>query len=101
MGKEPGGQQPLAEHVHPKLAAKARMQIDKVSGEPVLLYPEGVLLLNATGAAIIQLCDGKHTFLEVVMELAACYNTSPEMLRGAVSEYLVRLNKRALMEINP
>ena len=94
------GQQPLAQHIRPKLVAKARMQIDKVSGEPVLLYPEGLLLLNTTGALIIQLCDGKHTFLEIVMELAAQYNVSPEVLRNDVGEYLVRLHKRALMDFN-
>lgn len=33
-------------------AAKAQLQIDKVSGEPVLLYPEGVVLLNDPSAAI-------------------------------------------------
>jgi pyrroloquinoline quinone biosynthesis protein D len=100
MEDEPAGQQPLAQHTRPRLVAKARMQIDKVSGEPVLLYPEGLLLLNTTGAAIIPLCDGKHTFLEIVMELAAHYNVSPEVLRSDVSEYLVRLHKRALMDFN-
>jgi pyrroloquinoline quinone biosynthesis protein D len=98
MGDEPVGQQALAQHIRPRLVAKARMQIDKVSGEPVLLYPEGLLLLNTTGAAIIQLCDGKHTFLEIVMELAAQYNISSEVLRSDVGDYLVRLHKRALMD---
>ena|SRR5436309_1251134 len=100
MDDEPVGRQPLAQHVRPRLVAKARMQIDKVSGEPVLLYPEGLLLLNATGAAIIQLCDGQHTFLEIVMELAVQYNVSPEVLRSDVGEYLVRLHERALMNFN-
>jgi pyrroloquinoline quinone biosynthesis protein D len=100
MGDEPVGQQALAQHIRPRLVAKARMQIDKVSGEPVLLYPEGLLLLNTTGAAIIQLCDGKHTFLEIVMELAAQYNISSEVLRSDVGDYLVRLHKCALMDFN-
>src|SRR5260370_9198998 len=100
MDDEPRGWQPLGQHIRPRLVAKARMQIDKVSGESVLLYPEGLLLLNTTGAAIIPLCDGKHTFLEIVMELAAHYNVSPEVLRSDVSEYLVRLHKRALMDFN-
>lgn len=100
MGDEPVGQQLLAQHIRPRLVAKARMQIDKVDGEPVLLYPEGLLLLNTTGAAIIQLCDGKHTFLEIVLKLAAHHNVSPEVLRSDVSEYLVRLHKRALMDFN-
>src|SRR5260370_38194424 len=100
MEDEPAGQQPLAQHTRPRLVAKARMQIDKVSGEPVLLYPEGLLLLNTTGAAIIPLCDGKHTFLEIVMELAAHYNVSPQGLRRHVREYLVRLHNRPLLNFN-
>jgi pyrroloquinoline quinone biosynthesis protein D len=100
MDDEPVGRQLLAQHIRPRLVAKARMQVDKVTGELVLLYPEGLLLLNTTGAAIIQLCDGKHTFLEILMELAAQYNLSPEVLRSDVSEYLVRLHKRALMDFN-
>ena len=100
MDDEPVCQQPLAQHLRPRLVAKARTQIDKVSGEPVWLYPEGLLLLNATGAAIIQLCDGKHTFLEILMELAVQYNVSPEVLRSDVSEYLVRLHRLALMDFN-
>ena len=100
MDDEPGGRQPLAQHIRPRLVAKARMQVDKVTGEPVLLYPEGLLLLNTTGAAIIPLCDGKHTLLEIVLELAAHYNVSSEGLQSDVSEYLVRLHRLALMDFN-
>jgi pyrroloquinoline quinone biosynthesis protein D len=100
MQDEPEVWQPLAKHIRPRLVAKARMQIDKVSGESVLLYPEGLLLLNTTGAAIVPLCDGKHTLLEIVLELTAHYNVSFEMLRSDVSEYLVRLHQLALMDFN-
>jgi pyrroloquinoline quinone biosynthesis protein D len=100
MDDKPVGRQLLPQHIRPRLVAKARMQVDKVTCELVLLYPEGLLLLNTTGAAIIQLCDGKHTFLEILMELAAQYNVTPEVLRSDVGEYLARLHKRALMDFN-
>ena len=32
--------------IRPKLSSRARLQTDKVTGKPVLLYPEGVLMLN-------------------------------------------------------
>ncbi len=92
-------QQLLTQTVRPTLAIKARMQVDKVSGEPVLLYPEGVLLLNATGAVIIALCDGRHTLSQIVMELAERYRTSPEALRDDVAEYILRLYRHSLMEL--
>ncbi|MBV9231754.1 MAG: pyrroloquinoline quinone biosynthesis peptide chaperone PqqD [Chloroflexi bacterium] len=90
----------LAQNVRPRLAAKARMQIDQLTGEPVVLYPEGVLLLNATGAEILRLCDGQHTFLAIVRELAHRYNVSPEVLQREVNTYLVRLHKRSLVEFS-
>ena len=48
----------------PALAARVRLQTDPVSGEPVLLYPEGLLLLNATAHAVASVAtarDGRHT----------------------------------------
>jgi len=63
--------------IRPLVAAKARLQKDKVSGESILLYPEGLLQLNATGAEILRLCDGHHTFGEIVVELARHHNTTP------------------------
>lgn len=83
----------------PKLSAKARVQPDKVSGKPALLYPEGVLLLNPTGAAIVALCDGQHTFTEMVAALAERYGAQPDALAGDVAGYLDRLRERGLLEL--
>lgn len=41
----------------------------------VMLYPEGVVKLNETGAAILQLCDGRHTTEEIISELNEKYTT--------------------------
>jgi pyrroloquinoline quinone biosynthesis protein D len=87
--------------VRPRLAAKARVQTDRVSGEPVLLYPEGALLLNPTGAAVGGLCDGRRTFAELVNELAARYNSPSGELSGDVGEYLIRLRDHGLLELQP
>jgi len=72
--------------------------VDKITGKPVLLYPEGVLLLNPTGAAIVGLCDGQHTVAEMVTELAARYNSPADRLSGDVAAYLGRLRERGLLE---
>jgi pyrroloquinoline quinone biosynthesis protein D len=85
--------------VHPKLAAKARLQTDKVSGEPVLLYPEGVVLLNGPSAAITQLCDGTRSFAQILAELAELYHTTPGELEADVSEYLFNLHQQSLLEL--
>ena len=82
-----------------RLSARARVQTDKISGKPALLYPEGVLLLNPTGAAIVELCDGQHTFAQILNLLAPRYNSTPESLSTDVAEYLGRLRERGLVEL--
>jgi pyrroloquinoline quinone biosynthesis protein D len=83
----------------PKISARARLQRDKVSGKPVLLYPEGVLMLNPTGHAIVSLCTGEATFEEIVATLAERYKMAQPQISSEVIEYLNRLRARNLLEI--
>lgn len=84
--------------MRPKLSSRARLQTDKVTGKPVLLYPEGVLMLNPTGHAIVALCNGESTFQEMVIELAARYKISAEEISPQVADYLNRLREKNLLE---
>jgi len=93
--------QPPADASYPKIAQKARLQIDRVSGEPILLYPEGLLKLNTTGAAIVALCDGRHSTRAIVEELAGRYHTTPEALRGDIEEYLQTLYRHTVLTFHP
>lgn len=43
----------------PLLVPHARYRWDALRQQHQLLFPEGVLVLNDTGAAIVQLCDGR------------------------------------------
>lgn len=85
----------------PSLAPRVRIQKDKVTGSSALLYPEGVLLLNPTGEAIVALCDGMRTVAQITSELAAEYSVSAEELAGDVESYLNRLIERRLLVIVP
>lgn len=85
----------------PKISTRARLQTDKVTGKPILLYPEGVLLLNPTGEAIVSLCTGAATYREIVLNLAARYHTSALEISSEVNEYLHRLRARNLLELLP
>lgn len=84
--------------MRPKLSSRARLQTDKVTGKPIILYPEGVLMLNPTGQAIVSLCDGEATFEEIVAKLAARYKISTAEISPQVAEYLNRLRERNLLE---
>ena len=58
----------------PRLAPHVRMAYDQARHRHVLLTPETVTLLNDTGAAILELCDGMRTVAEILAELRDRYN---------------------------
>ncbi len=53
----------------PRLHSKARLQWDEVRQRDVLLYPEGLVALNPTGAEILKLCDGRRSVAAVAAAL--------------------------------
>jgi coenzyme PQQ biosynthesis protein PqqD len=78
----------------PRLASKARLRLDKQTGQQVLLYPEKGLVLNPTGARILELCTG-----EIVAALRADYTGgSAERLEVDVEAFLRSLEQRGLVE---
>ena len=60
----------------PRLHAKARLQRDEVRGREVLLYPEGLVGLNPTGAEILGLCDGARSLADIVTTLEQRYGVT-------------------------
>ena len=57
----------------PRLARHVRLRFDPARGRHVLLTPEAVTVLNGTGAAVLELCDGQRTVTEIVAELRGRY----------------------------
>jgi pyrroloquinoline quinone biosynthesis protein D len=78
----------------PKLWRLARLQFDGVRQRPVLLYPEGAVLLNDTGAAILELCDGTRTMGQIVALLTERYQSD---VSADVTEYLGQMAERELI----
>jgi pyrroloquinoline quinone biosynthesis protein D len=85
---------PLAPTATPRLWRLARLDFDAVRQRPVLLYPEGAVLLNETGAAILELCNGSHTVEQIVTILSQRYQTD---VSADVSEYLTLMVDRELV----
>jgi pyrroloquinoline quinone biosynthesis protein D len=83
----------------PKISSRARLQMDKVTGKPVLLYPEGALLLNPTAHAIALLCSGEVTLDSIVAKLASRFNGPRPEISRQVGGFLDRLRAKNLLEL--
>jgi pyrroloquinoline quinone biosynthesis protein D len=83
---------------HPRLAKRVRLHNDPVSGKPVLLHQEAIIILNQSGYEILRLCDGAHTVQEIVQELETQYPAAKSILSQDVLQYLEAINQKGLME---
>jgi pyrroloquinoline quinone biosynthesis protein D len=82
----------------PRLAKRARLQIDAITGNPVLLHQETVMVLNQTGYEILQLCDGRRTLPEILQVLENQYPAAKSIVPLDVLEYLKTISQRGLIE---
>ena len=78
----------------PKLWRMTRLHFDPVRQRPVLLYPEGAVLLNDTGAAILELCTGSNSVSQIVSILSERYQAD---VSKDVTEYLSLMAERELI----
>jgi pyrroloquinoline quinone biosynthesis protein D len=87
----------IADDARPTLASKVRLRWDRRASRYMLLYPERGLVLNATGADIVQLCTGEHTVGGIVEQLAGKYAREPAEVAREVHAFLTRLAERGLL----
>ena len=80
----------------PRLARHVRLTFSATRQQHILQHPETVVVLNGTGAAILELCDGRRTVAEIVAELGARYRAVPD---GEVRQFLTRLAARRCVEL--
>ena len=90
----PSPDAPLTASSIPTLWRLARLDFDSVRQQHVLLYPEGAVLLNETGAAILELCDGRRSLAAIARILGERYNCD---VLADVTEYLSQLAERELI----
>jgi pyrroloquinoline quinone biosynthesis protein D len=78
----------------PTLWRLARLDFDRVRQQRVLLYPEGAVLLNDTGAAVLELCDGLRSVGDIAKILEDRYHCD---VTADVVEYLSQLEEKELV----
>jgi len=87
---------PLLSTSVPTLWRLARLDFDHVRNQRVLLYPEGAVLLNDTGAAILELCDGQRSVQAIAQILGDRYHCD---VQSDVADYLGELADRELIRV--
>ena len=90
----------LTENSRPGLARGVRLRNDPITGEPILLYPEGVLELDETTHDIVRRCSGDVTLESIVQSLAEDYEIDAETLQSDVCECLEQLRERMLIAVS-
>jgi pyrroloquinoline quinone biosynthesis protein D len=80
----------------PRLARHVRLTFCRTRQRHILLLPETVVVLNGSGADILEQCDGRHTVAEIVAELGTRYQTVPD---DEVLRFLTRLVARRCVEL--
>jgi coenzyme PQQ biosynthesis protein PqqD len=58
----------------PQLRRGVRAGTDPLSGETVLLFPEGVLIMNETAAAVVRQCDGNRSVAGMLQSVGEEYD---------------------------
>ena len=83
--------------LRPVLAPHVRLKIDPLNGDPVLLFPEGLLVLNVTAHEIARRCDGQINIAQLLQQLAEEFDANEDVLRDDLLENLEQLRKRNLL----
>lgn len=68
----------------PKLPTYLKLRHDAGRGRWVILAPERVLTPNDNAVAILKLCDGQRSVMDIAAELATEYQAPAEIIQADV-----------------
>jgi pyrroloquinoline quinone biosynthesis protein D len=88
---------PPEDSSQPRLAAGCRW--GGSDADRVILFPEGAIKLQGTGRQVLERCDGKRTFGEIIAELQAQFDKAdPAKIREDITQFLEQLQKRRIVD---
>ncbi|MFZ5540212.1 MAG: pyrroloquinoline quinone biosynthesis peptide chaperone PqqD [Pseudomonadota bacterium] len=80
----------------PALGKGFRLQWEEAQNAYVLLYPEGMVKLNASAGEILRRCDGARTLAAIVAELETAFGRTD--LAADVGEFVALALERGWLE---
>jgi pyrroloquinoline quinone biosynthesis protein D len=81
----------------PAIGRGFRLQWEAAQDAHVLLYPEGMVKLNGSAAAILTRCDGARTVAEIVSDLEQSFGA--RNLAGDVTAFIGFAVERGWLEM--
>lgn len=81
----------------PRVRTGVRLSYDEVRETHVVLFPEGVLVLNDTAAAVITLCDGHTTITDITRKLSDDFDGVDQ---EDITDLLRRLITRRVVDLD-
>ena len=80
----------------PKMRRGVRCTYDRTRNSDVVLFPEGVLLLNETAAAVVAHCDGATSVGDIALALTSDFDG---VQVDDVVELVTRLVERRVVDL--
>ena len=90
----------LDQQSRPTLARGVRLRLDPITGEPVLLFPEGFLPLDDIMHDILRRCTGEATLESIISTLVEEYEIAQGTAEADVCECLLHLQQRILISFS-
>jgi pyrroloquinoline quinone biosynthesis protein D len=81
----------------PAIAHGLRLQWEAAQQAHVLLFPEGMVKLNSSAAAILTRCDGEHSVAQIVADLERSYGATG--LTDEVTAFVALALERRWLEL--
>jgi pyrroloquinoline quinone biosynthesis protein D len=81
----------------PRIRRGVKCTFDQIRGSHVVLFPEGVLVLNETAASVVNLCDGTATVGDIALRLTDEFDGVEP---SDIAELVDRLVARRVVDID-
>lgn len=86
----------ISRDARPRLPRGLRLQWEPAQQSHVLLYPEGMVVLNPTAAAILERCDGERSVDALIADLESAFGETD--LAADILEFLSDAHGRRWIE---